>query len=106
MGARLEVESMQFCNFLLRVDGVREASLDDFKNVIQIGARTYRPDRQKYLYSITMEIIDDRFFWMACDYDDAESFRNYVVNRESGETEPNPRTKNQIEASTSIFCLL
>ena len=94
---------MQFCNFLLRVDGTREACLDDFKQVIEIGNRTYRPDRQKYLFSITMDIIEDRFFWMACEYDDAKSFRNYVVNRESGEKEPNPRTKDQIEPRLQFF---
>lgn len=94
---------MQFCNFLLRVNGTREATLNDFKEVIQKGIRTYRPDRQKYLYSINMDIIDDRFFWMACDYDDAKSFRNYVVNRESGEKEPNPRTKDQIEPRRQFF---
>ena len=53
---------MKFCNFLLRVDGIREASIDDFKSVIEKGLRTYRPEHQKYLYSIEMEIIDDRFF--------------------------------------------
>ena len=88
---------LKFCNFLLRVDGIREASIDDFKSVIEKGLRTYRPEHQKYLYSIEMEIIDDRFFWMSCDYDDAVKFRDYVINRETGEKEPNPRSKAQIE---------
>lgn len=52
---------LKFCNFLLRVDGIREASIDDFKSVIEKGLRTYRPEHQKYLYSIEMEIIDDCF---------------------------------------------
>lgn len=94
---------MKFCNFLLRVNGVREASIDDFRTIIQIGNRTYRPEHQKYLYSINMDIIDNRFFWMSCDYDDAKSFRNYVVNRESGEKQPNPRTKDQIEPRLQFF---
>lgn len=94
---------MRFCNFLLRVNGIREASLDDFKEVIDKGLRIYRPERQKYLYSIEMEIIDERFFWMSCDYDDAIRFRDYVVNRETGEREPNPRSKAQIEPRMQFF---
>lgn len=94
---------MTFCNFLLRVDGVREASLEDLQAVIEKGTRTYRPEHQKYLYSIDMEIINDRFFWMSCDYDDAVKFRDYVINRETGETEPNPRSKEQIEPRQQFF---
>lgn len=94
---------MKFCNFLLRVDGTREASLDDFKDVIQKGLRTYKPERQKYLYSIEMEIVEDRFFWMSCDYDNAVGFRDYVVNKDTGEKEPNPRSKEQIEPRQQFF---
>lgn len=43
---------MKFCNFLLRVGGIREASLEDFRQVLSKGNRTYKPERQKYLYSI------------------------------------------------------
>ena len=94
---------MKFCNFLLHVDGIREASLDDFKDVIQKGLRTYKPERQKYLYSIEMEIVEDRFFWMSCDYDNAVGFRDYVVNKDTGEKEPNPRSKEQIEPRQQFF---
>ena len=94
---------MKFCNFLLRVDGIREASLEDFRQVLSKGNRTYKPERQKYLYSIDMEIIDDRYFWMSCDYDDAVRFRDYVINRETGEKEPNPRSKEQIEPRQQFF---
>ena len=52
---------MKFCNFLLRVGGIREASLEDFRQVLSKGNRTYKPERQKYLYSIDMESIDDRY---------------------------------------------
>lgn len=53
---------MKFCNFLLRVDNKREAAIDDFKTLIEIGRKTYIPSNQKYLYSIDMEIVDARFF--------------------------------------------
>ncbi len=94
---------MKFCNFLLRVDGIREAAIDDFEAVIEKGLRTYRPVRQKYLYSIEMEIVEERFFWMSCDYDDAKRFRDFVINRETGERQPNPRSKEQIEPKQQFF---
>lgn len=94
---------MRFCNFLLRVDNKREAAIDDFKTLIEIGRKTYIPSNQKYLYSIDMEIVDARFFWMTADYDDAARFRDYVINQETGEKEPNPRTKEQIEPRQQFF---
>lgn len=94
---------MKFCNFLLRVDNKREAAIDDFKTLIEIGRKTYIPSNQKYLYSIDMEIVDARFFWMTADYDDAARFRDYVINQETGEKEPNPRTKEQIEPRQQFF---
>lgn len=94
---------MKFCNFLLRVDGIRDASLEDFQKVLEIGNRTYKPERQKFLYAIDMEIVDDRYFWMSCDYDDAARFRDYVINKETGEKEPNPRSKEQIEPRQQFF---
>lgn len=45
---------MKFCNFLLRVDGIREASLEDMKDVVAKGNHIFRPQKQKYLYSIDM----------------------------------------------------
>ena len=53
---------MKFCNFLLRVDGIREASLEDMKDVVAKGNHIFRPQKQKYLYSIDMDIIEERFF--------------------------------------------
>lgn len=49
---------MKFCNFLLRVDGIREATLEDFKRVVEIGQKIYQPDNQKFLYKVENEIID------------------------------------------------
>lgn len=94
---------MNFGTFLLRVNGSREASLDDLKRVCEIGMRTFQPDGQKNLYVIETSIIEDRFFWLACDYHDAASFRDYVVDKKTGEKEPNPRTKSQIEPRKQFF---
>lgn len=94
---------MKFGTFLLRVNGTHDATLDDLKRVCEIGKKTFQPDRQKNLYVVDTNIIDERFFWLACDYDDATSFRDYVVNQNTGEKEPNPRTKSQVEPRKQFF---
>ena len=48
-------------------------------------------------------LLMNGFFWLACDYDDAASFRDYVVNQNTGEKQPNPRTKSQIEPRKQFF---
>lgn len=98
-----EDEQMKFCNFLLRVDGIREASLEDMKDVVAKGNHIFRPQKQKYLYSIDMDVIEERFFWMASDYDDAVRFRDYVINKKTGEKMPNPRSKEQVEPRQQFF---
>lgn len=94
---------MRFGTFLLRVEGTREASLEDLKRVCEIGAKTFQPEGQKNLYVIETSLVDDRFFWLSCDYDDAVSFRDYVVNQITGEMEPNPRNKSQVEPRKQFF---
>lgn len=94
---------MNFNTCLLRVDGTHDATLDDLKRVCDIGKKMFQPDRQKNLYVVDTNIIDERFFWLACDYDDAASFRDYVVNQNTGEKQPNPRTKSQIEPRKQFF---
>ena len=92
---------MIFGTFLLRVDGAREATLDDLSKVVKLGQETY--PKGKYLYHIHSEIVENRFFWMSCDYDDAQRFRNYVVDSATMATENNPRTKNQVELRYQLF---
>ena len=94
---------MKFGTFLLRVDGVREAEIEDFRFVKEVSQRIYAPDTQKFLYEVDNEIIDNRFYWMSCDYDDAAKFRDYVVNNKTGAREPNPRSKSQIEPRQQFF---
>lgn len=93
---------MRFGTFLLRVNN-EEASLEYLKQVCEIGLKQFQPTGHKNLYIIDTDIIDDRFFWLSCDYDDAVIFKPYVVNKETGETEPNPRNKNQIEPKKQFF---
>ena len=55
------------------------------------------------MYVIKNEICEDRFFWMSCDYAETERYQDYVVNKDTGETEANPRRKSQIEPRQQFF---
>lgn len=94
---------MKFGTFLLRVDETHDVTLDDLRRVCEVGKKIFNPEGQKYLYVIDTTIIDERFFWLACDYDDAASFRDYVINQHTGNKEPNPRTKSQVEPRKQFF---
>lgn len=78
---------MKFCNFLLRVGGIREASLEDFRQVLSKGNRTYKPERQKYLYSIDMEIIDDRYFCVEHTFDFSSVLKHISISPSKDENE-------------------
>lgn len=47
--------------------------------------------------------IENRFFWMSCEYDDAVRFRDYVIDKGTGERMPNPRSKDQVEPRQQFF---
>lgn len=85
------------------MDGAREASLEDFQQVLHTGSRTYSPDGQKYLYSIDMSIIDNRYFWMSCDYDNAAQFRDYVINKETGEKGQTLDQRNKLNRDSNFL---
>ena len=97
---------MRFGAFLLYGDDLNDVTIEDLMEVHEkhnIGSRIFQPEGQKYLYVIETKIVDSRFFWLSCDYDDAASFREYVINSETGERQPNPRDKKQIEPRKQLF---
>ncbi len=94
---------MRFSTLLLDIDGVRAAELEDLIDIHNKHGEIYQPDRQKYLYVITTEIIENRFFWLSCEYDDAIRFTDYVIDSDTGEKQPNPRSQNQVEPRQQFF---
>lgn len=94
---------MRFSTFLLDYEGARAATLEDLIEVHEKHSEMYRPDGQKNLYVIDTDIVDNRFFWLACEYDDAIRFRDYVIDAETGEKQPNPRSQNQVEPRQQFF---
>ena len=94
---------MRFNTLLLDYEGVRPATIEDLIFVHEKHSGIYQPDGQKNLYVIETEIIDNRFFWLSCEYDDAVKFRDYVIDSDTGEKQPNPRSQNQVEPRQQYF---
>lgn len=94
---------MVFGTYLLFVDDNPELGLNTFTDIINVGPSMFKPNRGKYLFEIKHSIIDNRFYWMECDYDNARLFKDYVINFETGEKEDNPRTMNQVETRQQLF---
>ena len=84
---------MKFNAMLLDYEGIRAATIEDLKAVHEKHSEIYWPEGQKNLYVVETEIIDNRFFWLACEYEDAARFRDYVIDTDTGERQQNPRTK-------------
>lgn len=96
---------MKFSAFLLEFEGLRLATIEDLISVHEKHSEIYQPEGQKNLFVVETEIIDNRFFWLSWDYDDAVRFRDYVVDSETGERQPNPRSQNQVEPRQQFFAL-
>lgn len=94
---------MKFNTFLLRCNRVRTAQKEDFNKIINDDTNIYRSKSGKFLYEIHKEWLEERFLFLHCNYDNAISFTDHVVNTETGLKEKNPRTKIQIEPRKQFF---
>lgn len=94
---------MRFNAFLLDFEGDRAATIADLLEVHEKHAEMYRPNGHKNLYVIDTDVVEDRFFWLSSEYDDAVCFRDYVVDSDTGEKQPNPRSQNQVEPRQQFF---
>ena len=92
---------MKFKTYYLLVDGLQNFTISDAEDIIHKGNPFFH--HGKFFFRIHSEIIRQRFLWIACEYDDAKSYRDYVLNQNNGIEEPNPRTKNQIEPRQQFF---
>lgn len=90
---------MHFKTYRLYVNGLREFDLSDACAVVDKA--TSEAFYGKYYYTIHSEIVDQRFLWISVDYDDALSFRSYVVDSRDGSRQDNPRQKLKLSRVSS-----
>lgn len=92
---------MKFKNFQLIIDGdVPKKS--DIQNIFNLGM-SYEKNHGSDWYEITKDIIEDRFLWLYCEYDNSKLYNENVLNGENDEKEANPRTKSQVELRKQLF---
>lgn len=94
---------MRFHNYQMIIDGVRAFNKNDAIDFMKKKKGAFR-DRA-FFYIIEVEFIDERYLWIACDYDNANKFNSFVVDRNTYEKTPNPRKKSQVEPRQQFFAL-
>ena len=55
------------------------------------------------LYLVNSKMVQDRFLWISCDYDNVQNFNDIVVNENTLETQPNPRKKNKLNQDNKFL---
>lgn len=96
----VKVRKMTFKTFQLIVDG-KSLCKADMQKICDQGNRIYSYKFE--LYEVEMCILEERFLWMSCRFDNAELYTDHVWNSESKQKENNPRKKSQIECRKQLF---
>ncbi len=91
---------MKFKTFQLFA-GKKFMGLDEIKKICEDGKPTFRHNKE--FFEIELEILENRFLWMSCQYDNAELYNEYVWDSDSQKKENNPRKKSQIECRKQLF---
>lgn len=91
---------MKFKTFQLFVDK-KFMELDEMKKICEDGEPTFRHNKE--FFEIELEILENRFLWMSCQYDNAELYIEHVWDSVSQKRENNPRKKSQIECRKQLF---
>lgn len=95
---------MQFKNFKLIIDS-NIPSIDDIKKIIELGFIRVKDYGKGYDWYdvINIEFIDDRFLWVAIDYDNVNMYNEKVINIDNDLKENNPRKPSQVEMRYQLF---
>lgn len=92
---------MKFRNFqLLIADSVPTVGV--LQNLCNIGLSVVK-DYGSDWYEVQKEVLEDRFLWMYCEYDNATIYNENVLNGENDAKEQNPRSRSQVELRKQLF---
>lgn len=94
---------MKFNSYQIEVDGKENLSKANAESAIKKGNSKFRDGKMRYL--VNSKMVEDRFLWISCDYDNVQNFNDIVVNESTLETQPNPRKKEQVEPRQQVFTL-
>lgn len=91
---------MRFKTFELIVGGAT-LTLQDVQQIHENKQSNFLNNSDLYL--IESEIIEERFLWLYCQYNNTELYNSTVWNNSTNTKEHNPRKKNQIECRYQLF---
>lgn len=92
---------MKFKNFQLIIDQ-KEPLRDDIIKISEQGLGIVK-DYSSDWYEIKKEFIENRFLWIYCQYNNANIYREVVLDGDHDIERKNPRTKNQVELHKQVF---
>lgn len=93
---------MRFKNFELYVDN-RVFDSSDMKQIVSADVDYFQHNKEIYL--IDKKIIDERFLWIYCQFDNEKLYGETVLDKEAETTFENTRDKNHIELRKQLFVL-
>lgn len=93
--------SVKFKTLQMIIDG-HNSLYDDIKSIVQYGSNKYYYNKEVYL--INKIIINDRYLWMYCQYDNSKLYGDVVFDTENEKQLKNKRRKNEIELRKQLFC--
>lgn len=91
---------MKFKTFQLIIDGHSPQNQDIIK-ISNQGNEIFHQGSE--LFEIEKSIIEDRFLWLSCQYDNSELYNEEVWNEDENKKEDNPR-KN-LKSNVETNCL-
>lgn len=94
---------MRFHSYEVTVNGTQNFSKQDMKDAVDKANTKFQDGDMLYL--IQLEILEDRFLWIAADYENVKKYSPSVLNHNSLEVESNPRGKEQVELRQQVFAL-
>lgn len=94
---------MRFHSYEVIVNGTQKFSKQDMKDAVSKANTKFQDGDMLYL--IQLEILENRFLWIAADYENVKKYSPDVLNYNSLEVESNPRGKEQVELRQQVFAL-
>lgn len=91
---------MKFKTLHMIIDGYN-LLYNDIKKIVNHGSNKYEYHKEVYL--LKKDIIDNRYLWIYCQYDNAKLYGEVVLDTEKEEQLKNTRRKNQIELRKQLF---
>lgn len=77
---------------------------DDMKKITSFGKNKYEHNNEVFL--IEKKIVDNRYLWMYCQYDNSKLYGEIVLDTEKEKQHKNTRKKNEIELRKQLFMVL